>query len=218
MIKRSTVLIAGDHLMFRETWSFILQRDERFHVVAQCDFGQELEKALTRYTPAIVIVDINLPGNNSFEWIQSIVKRASFSKVIVISVISQPSFTRKLLQAGVMACLTKNSSSYEIYDAIQEVQLNRKYICKEVKNILSEQMMTTDEVDPQVILEKLSVKEREIIGHIIQGESSKEIAQLMNVTVKTVEVHRYNILKKSGMRNVAALVNFINSNQLLAAC
>jgi two-component system invasion response regulator UvrY len=218
MIKRSTVLIAGDHLMFRETWSYILQRDERFKVVAQCDFGHDLEKALILYSPSIVILDINLPGNNSLEWIQSVVKRTPASKVIVISVVTQPSFTRKLLHAGVMAYLTKNSSSSEIYDAITEIQQNRKYICKEVKNILSEQMMTTDQDDPQAVLEKLSAREREVIGHIVQGLSSKEIALYMNVAVKTVEVHRYNILRKSGMRNVAALVNFINSSQLLVTC
>lgn len=214
MIKRSTIFIAGDHKLFRETWSFILQGDERFSVLEHRDFGHDLEKTLAKSAPGIVLMDINHPDSNTLKWIQSVVRSSPSSKFIVISVITQPVYVRKLLQAGVMGYLTKNSSGLEIYDAMREVQLNHKYICKEIKEVLSNQMMSTEQ-EPQAALSKLSPKEKEIINNIVQGMSSREIAAAMNVSVKTVEVHRYNILKKSGMRNVAALVNYVNSNQVL---
>ena len=92
--------------------------------------------------------------------------------------------------------------------AISEVAQGNKYICHEVKAILSEQILEDNE-KPDINL--LSQREIEIIDLIKQGQSSKEIAQQLNITLKTVEVHRHNILKKLNLKNTAALVNFINN-------
>ena len=107
---------------------------------------------------------------------------------------------------------TKNSSREEMFKAIIEVQNGRKYICDEIKNILSEQVISGD--DQQGGLNSLSQREIEIIAFIKKGFSSKEIADTLSISVKTVEVHRYNILKKLNLKNAAALVNFINNSQL----
>jgi two-component system invasion response regulator UvrY len=93
-----------------------------------------------------------------------------------------------------------------------EIQGGKKYICDEIKNILSEQVISGDE--PNAGLNSLSQREIEIIAFIKKGNSSKEIADALNISVKTVEVHRYNILKKLNLKNAAALVNFINNSQL----
>jgi two-component system invasion response regulator UvrY len=99
-----------------------------------------------------------------------------------------------------------------MFKAILEIQAGKKYVCDEIKNILSEQVISGD--DPQTGLNSLSQREIEIISYIKKGNSSKEIADALNISVKTVEVHRYNILKKLNLKNAAALVNFINNSQL----
>jgi two-component system invasion response regulator UvrY len=99
-----------------------------------------------------------------------------------------------------------------MFKAILEIQAGKKYICDEIKNILSEQVISGD--DPQTGLNSLSQREIEIISYIKKGHSSKEIADALSISVKTVEVHRYNILKKLNLKNAAALVNFINNSQL----
>jgi two-component system invasion response regulator UvrY len=157
-------------------------------------------------------MDINLPGMNGIEATQLIRKYSPVSKILGVSLHTQPTYARKMIQKGAMGYVTKNSSREEMFKAIMEIQNGRKYICDEIKNILSEQVISGE--DNQNGLNSLSQREIEIIAFIKKGHSSKEIADSLNISVKTVEVHRYNILKKLNLKNAAALVNFINNSQL----
>lgn len=125
---------------------------------------------------------------------------------------TMPAYAKRMLQLGAMGYVTKNSSKEEMISAIVEVRAGKKYICEEVKNILAQQEL--DE-DPEVAdLNNLSRREIDIIKLIKEGLSSKEIAQQLDISLKTVEVHRYNVLKKLKLKNTAALVNFINAKGL----
>ena len=126
---------------------------------------------------------------------------------------NQPSYARKMLQAGAMGYVTKNSGKAEMFKAINEIHQGRKYVCQEIKNILSTQLV--DDEEDRMKIETLSLRELEIIRHVVKGSSSKQIAKELFIAVKTVEVHRYNILKKLKLRNAAALVNFINNHPML---
>jgi two-component system invasion response regulator UvrY len=207
-----SILIADDHTLVRETWSFILNTDPRFTVVAESGSGEEAVELAKKLRPQIVIMDINLPGINGIEATQQIRKYSPGTKVLGVSLHTQPTYARKMMQKGAMGYVTKNSSREEMFKAIMEIQNGKKYICDEIKNILSEQVIAGD--DPQAGLNSLSQREIEIISFIKKGFSSKEIADSLNISVKTVEVHRYNILKKLNLKNAAALVNFINNSQL----
>jgi two-component system invasion response regulator UvrY len=132
------------------------------------------------------------------------------AKVLGISLHTQPSYARKMMQAGAYGYVTKNSGKNEMFKAITEVYEGRKYVCAEIKNILSSHISGNDEEKNKI--ESLSLREIEIIKHIKDGSSSKEIAQALFISVKTIEVHRYNILKKLKLKNAAALVNFINNH------
>lgn len=207
-----TILIADDHTLVRETWSFILNTDPRFTVVAESGSGEEAVELAKQLRPNIVIMDINLPGINGIEATQQIRKFSPGSRILGVSLHTQPTYARKMMQKGAMGYVTKNSSREEMFKAILEIHAGKKYICDEIKNILSEQVISGDE--PQSGLNSLSQREIEIISYIKKGNSSKEIADLLSISVKTVEVHRYNILKKLNLKNAAALVNFINNSQL----
>lgn len=207
-----TILIADDHTLVRETWSFILNTDPRFNVIAESGSGEDAVEMAKKLRPNIVIMDINLPGINGIEATQQIRKFSPGSRILGVSLHTQPTYARKMMQKGAMGYVTKNSSREEMFKAILEIQSGKKYICDEIKNILSEQVISGD--DPQTGLNSLSQREIEIISYIKKGNSSKEIADALNISVKTVEVHRYNILKKLNLKNAAALVNFINNSQL----
>ena len=207
-----TILIADDHTLVRETWSFILNTDPRFSVIAESGSGEEAVELAKKLRPNIVIMDINLPGINGIEATQQIRKFSPGSRILGVSLHTQPTYARKMMQKGAMGYVTKNSSREEMFKAILEIQAGKKYICDEIKNILSEQVISGD--DPQTGLNSLSQREIEIISYIKKGDSSKEIADSLSISVKTVEVHRYNILKKLNLKNAAALVNFINNSQL----
>ena len=210
-MEKITILIADDHMLVRETWSFILNTDERFNVVGETGSGEEAVELSKQLRPDIVIMDINLPGMNGIEATQLIRKFSPASKVLGVSLHTQPTYARKMIQKGALGYVTKNSSREEMFKAIIEVSEGRRYICEEIKNILSEQVMGGDD---QQGVNSLSQRELEIIRYIKQGFSSKEIAETLDISVKTVEVHRYNVLKKLGLKNAAALVNYINNSSL----
>ena len=211
-MNKTTILIADDHTLVRETWSFILNTHPGFEVVGECGSAEEAIELARTLRPHVVIMDINLPGMNGIEATQLIRKYSPASKVLGVSLHTQPTYARKMIQKGAMGYVTKNSSREEMFRAIKEVQEGKKYICQEIKNILSEQMLSGEESEGGI--NSLSARELEIIARIQKGDSSKEIAEALHISVKTVEVHRYNILHKLKLKNTAALINFINKSQL----
>ena len=133
-MEKISILIADDHKLIRETWSFILNNDSRFVVVAECcDSEQAVEMARTK-KPQIVLMDINMTPISGFEATEKIRKVSPGSKVIGVSMHSQPAYAKKMLQIGARGYVTKNSSKEEMITAILEVHAGNKYICDEIKN------------------------------------------------------------------------------------
>jgi len=209
-MEKITILIADDHKLIRETWTYILNTDERFEVVAECGDAEQAVELAKELTPDIVLMDINMAPFNGFEATEKIRKVSPESKIIGVSMHSQPAYAKKMLQVGARGYVTKNSSKEEMFTAISEVFRGNKYVCDEIKTIISDQLLDDNHDIPSI--NSLTEREMQIIHHIREGHSSKEIASQLDISLKTVEVHRHNILKKLKLKNSASLVNFINSS------
>jgi DNA-binding NarL/FixJ family response regulator len=209
-MEQITILITDDHKLIRQAWVAIINNDERFHVLAECGSAEEAIELAKQLRPDVVIMDINLPGISGIDVIPVIRKFSPGSKILGISMHTQPTYARKMIKNGAMGYVTKNSSRQEMFQAIVDIHNGRKYICNEIKNICWEQ----SETEHPSGVNSLSKREIEIIRHIGYGNSSKEIAELLKISAKTVEVHRYNILKKLNLKNAASLVNFIHQSEL----
>ncbi|MEP7257149.1 MAG: response regulator transcription factor [Flavitalea sp.] len=207
-----SVMIVDDHTLIRETWSFLLGRNENFEVIAEVGDGQTAIDTARDKRPQIVLLDINMSPMNGFDILKMIRKQSPGSKVIAVSMHSQPAYAKKMLRLGAKGYVTKNSPRQEMLDAMVEVEKGNIYICQEVKNILSDQMLGEEENTAG--LNQLSEREIEVINQIRDGLSSKEIADKLTISIKTVEVHRHNILKKLKVKNTASLINYINSSGL----
>ncbi len=207
-----SILLVDDHKLIRESWSFILNSDRRFEVIGETSNAEEAVEIAKTLKPRIVLMDINMSPVNGFETTKLVRKVSPTSKIIGISMHTMPAYARKMLQMGAVGYVTKNSSKDELLSAIIEVNDGKKYICEEVKNILAQQELEDDGIKTDLNL--LSKRELDIVKLIREGLSSKEIAVRLDISLKTVEVHRYNILKKLNLKNTAALVNFINSHGL----
>jgi two-component system invasion response regulator UvrY len=200
------LFIVDDHTLLREAFKMTLASHPYFLVIGEAGDGEKAVELVPRLRPDVITMDINLPGINGIETTKQIRRMLPGAKVLGISLHTQPSYVRKMMKAGAYGYVTKNSSKNEMFKAITEVYEGRKYVCAEIKNILSSHITGEDE---QAKIESLSLREIEVIKHIKDGRSSKEIAQTLFISVKTIEVHRYNILKKLKLKNAAALVNFI---------
>ncbi len=208
-MKKVSIMIVDDHTLIRETWSFLLGKNENFDVVAECGDGERAIELARDKRPDVVLLDINMAPMSGFDVLKQIRKFSPGSKIIGVSMHSQPAYAKKMLRLGAKGYVTKNSPRQEMLEAIAEVSNNNVYICQEVKNILSDQMLNGDQVNPDI--NNLSDREMQIVRALKEGLSSKEIASELNISLKTVEVHRHNILKKLKLKNTVSLINFINS-------
>jgi len=211
--KEITILITDDHVLIREIWTLILNSDPKFRVVAECSSSEEAVEKAKLLQPDIVIMDINLPGMNGMDGTEQIRKYSPGSKILGVSMHSQPTYARKMMKKGASGYLTKNSSKEEMFKAILEVNAGKKYICTEIRNILSSQLMNEGKANGGI--NALSEREIECIDYIMKGYSSKGIANELCIAPKTVETHRRNIFKKLNLKNAASLVHFINHNQVI---
>jgi len=211
-MEKITILLVDDHKLIRDSWAFILNSDPHFLVVGETSSGQEAIEIAKDQKPAIILMDVNMTPINGFDATRQIHKISPESKVIAVSMHTMPAYAKRMIQVGAKGYVTKNSSKDELITAILEVYSGKKYICNEVKNILAEQEL--DQTGVEANLNNLSQRELDIIRLIKEGRSSREIAENMEISLKTVEVHRYNILKKLKLKNSAALVNFMNAKGL----
>ena len=209
-MNKITILIADDHKLIRETWAVILNSDPRFQVIAACGNAEEAVELARTKNPNVILMDINMTPVSGFEATQQIRKILPASKIIGVSMHSQPAYANKMLQIDARGYVTKNSSKEEMVNAILEVNDGKKYICDEIRNIISDQLLD-DKENTGPNINTLTEREIQIINLIKEGLSSKEIALDLNISLKTVEVHRHNILKKLKLKNSASLVNFINT-------
>ncbi|MGH2553932.1 MAG: response regulator [Chitinophagaceae bacterium] len=212
-MEKITILLVDDHKLIRDSWSFILNNDPRFHVIGESSNGDDAIRLTKIGKPQVVLMDVNMNPVNGFDATKQIRKICPGSKVIGISMYCMPAYAKRMLQLGAMGYVTKNSSKDEMFEAIVEVNKGKKYVCEEVKNILARQELEDDNVS-HPDMNDLSHRELDIVHLIKDGLSSKEIASQLDISLKTVEVHRYNILKKLNMKNTASLVNYINAQGL----
>lgn len=209
-MEKITILLVDDHRLIRDSWSHVLNMEPRFQVVGSASTGEEALALAKEKRPRVILMDINMTPVNGFDITKAIRKQSPGSRIIGVSMHAIPVYAKKMFQAGAIGYVTKNSSREELITAILEVDAGKKYICEEVKTILAEQQM--EETTRQSDINNLSKRELDVAKLIKEGMSSKEIALQLGISLKTVEVHRYNILKKLHLKNTASLVNFINTN------
>jgi len=204
MTQAITILIADDHKLIRETWTFLLNSDPRFQVIADTGNPDEVAQLVLIHEPDVVLLDINMGPVDGFEVARQIQEIRPETQIIAITMFSQPAIAKKMMKTGASAYVTKQSGKDEMIRAILEVMEGHKYVCDEIRNLLAEQMMT-EKAAPS--FNDLSQRELEIVSYIKKGLSLKEIGIKLNIATKTIEVHRYNILKKLRLKNTAELIN-----------
>jgi DNA-binding NarL/FixJ family response regulator len=207
-----SILIADDHKLIRETWTFILNGDPRFKVIGSCSTSDEAVKMSGQLQPEVVLMDINMAPFSGIEATRRIREVSPESRIIGVTMHSQPAYARKMLQLGASGYVTKNSSREEMINAILEVSNGNKFICEEIKELISE---ASEDPSTLSAINLLTEREMDVINLIKQGSSSKDISLKLEISIKTVEVHRHNILKKLKLKNAASLIHFMNSSTTL---
>jgi DNA-binding NarL/FixJ family response regulator len=201
-----SILLADDHSLIRHFFKLSLESDERFQVVAETESGEGAVMLCRFHQPDIVLMDISMVGMDGIRATKHIVKSSPGSKVLCVSSHCDPYTIKKMMQHGAWGYLTKTSSKDEMIRGIIEVHAGRQFICGEA----NQSLQNKDDNKNMPSIQVLSERELEVCTLVQAGNTSKEIATKLSISVHTVETHRQNILKKLELKNTATLINFLS--------
>jgi DNA-binding NarL/FixJ family response regulator len=209
-MKNIRTIIVDDHRLVREMWNALFANHPVVKVVGESGELNEAIELIRILKPDLVLLDINLAQSSGFDAVPLIRKFSPVTRIIAVSMHNQPAYAKKMFKLGVKGYVTKNSTRQEMLAAVEEVMNGGTYVCAEIKEGLSGQMLC-DTPDSSAV-KALTMREIDVIKLTREGLSSKEIADRLNISMRTVEVHRYNVLKKLKVKNTAALIQLINTS------
>ncbi|OFW10327.1 MAG: DNA-binding response regulator [Acidobacteria bacterium RIFCSPLOWO2_02_FULL_59_13] len=196
------ILLADDHRIVRQGLRRILEEHPQMEVVAEASDGREAVQLALEKKPDVVVMDIGMPHLNGMEAARQILRRLPATKILVLSMYSDESYVVQVLEAGAKGYLLKDSADAELVEAVQAVSNGKSFFSPLISRILlDEYVRQLQEKKITDRYELLTEREREILQLIAEGQTSREIAELLNVSVSTVDTHRGHIMEKLDLHN-----------------
>ena len=201
------ILIADDHQLFREGLINLLADSSEIEIVAHAEDGKDaVEKAII-YNPDIVIMDIGMPVLTGIEATALLKSKRPNIKVIALSMHSDKHYVKSALEAGATGYLFKNCTYSQLIEAIETVNAGKKYLSEKITEVLIDDYLDkADSVDNA--LENLTEREMDVLKHIAEGKSTREISEQLFVSVKTVGTHKQHILKKLNLKTNVDIIKY----------
>lgn len=209
-----TILLADDHVLVAQGIQKLLEPE--FQLVKIVPDGRALLKAVEECSPDVIIVDISLPLLNGLDASRQILKHNAAIKIIVLTMHSEASFVTEALRIGVSGYVLKQSVGSELLQALKEVLNGNTFVSPIVAEGLHSHDDETTEEPSAGFAHALSLRQREVLQLVAEGKSIKEVAAVLNVSIKTVEFHKTRIMRQLGMRSAAQLTKYAIANGLIA--
>jgi DNA-binding NarL/FixJ family response regulator len=208
------ILLADDHGMMRDGLQAVLELQPDLRVVAAVADGNEAVEAARKFKPQIAVLDIGMPGLNGIDAAKRIGEVSPDTRILMLSMHSSSEYVYRALQAGTRAYLLKESAGSRLVEAVRAVHAGRRYLDDRIKEtVIAGYLSDERHASP---LESLSARERSVLHLIVQGRSNGEMAQLLCLSVKTVETYRSRLMHKLGVDGVVGLVKFALAHGLAA--
>lgn len=197
------VVLADDHVLVRQSLKSLLER-EGFQVVGEASDGQEALRCVESLQPNIAVMDISMPILNGIEAARALSLRSSSTKTILLTQHDEDQYVSEALEAGVKGYVLKNQAVSDLVQAIQQVSRGHVYLSPGVSRAVMEAYRSKSERagDP------LSARERQVLQLIAEGKSTRDVASLLGISVKTAESHRTRLMQKLDIHETASLVRY----------
>ncbi|MBT3312231.1 MAG: response regulator transcription factor [Desulfobacterales bacterium] len=217
MKKPYRIVIAEDHRILREGLKSILSSNEDIEVVGEADDGLEAIKCTEKLKPDLVLLDISMPNMNGLDAIIEIKSRCPDTKVMVLTMHKADEYIFQSLKSGANGYLLKDATREELILAVKNVLQGMTYISPGVsEKLVSGYLEGRKPLIPEPAWNSLTHRERQILKLIAEGNKNREIGDYLCISVKTVEKHRSNLMKKLDLHNAAELTAFAAEKGLLA--
>ncbi|PYO40044.1 MAG: DNA-binding response regulator [Gemmatimonadetes bacterium] len=208
------VLLADDHALFRSGLRALLKGFPDMMVVAEASNGHEALRLAKEQRPDVVLMDISMPDLNGLDAAAQIVRETPDVRVLVLSMHADEAYINRALKAGATGYLLKTASGPELELAIRAVARGDAYLGPRVAKHVIPDYLTRGVEAPDAV-ERLTLRQREILQLIAEGSTSKQIAQRLGLSVKTVERHRADLMKRLGIHDIAGLVRWAIAHGLV---
>ncbi len=202
------ILLADDHRIVREGLRSLFEKESDLLVVGEAQNGREAVRLATQLRPEVVVMDLSMPELNGIEAIRQILAKLPRTKVLALSMHSNKRFVVEALRAGAAGFLLKDSAFEELVRALRIVLENRSYLSPEVTGAVIDDVAHRVPAGPESAVLRLSDREREVLQLLAEGRSTREIAERLHVSGKTVDTHRQHIMKKLDLHSVAELTKY----------
>lgn len=206
-MKPIRVLLADDHTLVRAGFGALLQSLPDIQVVAEADDGREALRLIEEHQPDVVLMDIAMPGLNGLEAVARVTEEFPYVRVIILSVHANEEYVLRALRTGAAGYLLKNASAAELEFAISSATRGETYLSPAVSKHVAAYVQRVG-VETSFSLERLTPRQREVLQLIAEGHTTQEIARLLNVSVKTVEKHRMQLMERLDIHDIAGLVRY----------
>jgi DNA-binding NarL/FixJ family response regulator len=203
-----TILLVDDHTIVRQGLKALLNAEKNITILAEAQTGREAVELALQHRPMIVIMDLAMPRLNGCEATRQILKAVPNTKIIVLSTYGDDEHVQQALAAGAAAYLLKQTAAEDLIGAIAEVAKGNAYFSPAIAKRLREQTSPSEEGTEQTKAPdvELTQREAEVLQLIAEGYANKQIAGELNLSVKTVEKHRQQVMQKLDIHNIAGLV------------
>lgn len=193
----------------------LLEAEPGWKVVGEAANGQELLKKTQESKPDIVVLDIGMPLLNGLEASRRLNKLHPEVKILILSMHDSEQMARAVLEAGARGYVTKADTARDLVLAIEALRRNKTFFTSRVDQLVLDSFLQDGTSKSKTSAERLTSRQREIVQLLAEGKTSKEVATLLNVSIKTVETHRANIMKRIGCHSVSDLVVYAIRNDII---
>jgi len=197
------ILLADDHLIVRQGLKVLLER-EGFDVVGEACDGREAVRLAQELSPDIALLDLTMPLLNGVDAGRAILQTSPKTKVVLLTMHTENHYVLDALRAGIKGYVLKTKAAEELVQAIQEVSLGKLYLTPGVSEVVVQAYLAKSDLPP----EPLSLREREVLQLIAEGKTTKEVAVVLGISVKTAESHRTRMMEKLNVHETASLVRY----------
>lgn len=211
--RRIRILLADDHAIVRECLRSLLEKQPDMEIICEAEDGRSAVERTREMLPEVVIMDITMPNLNGIDATHQIINEFPQTKVISLSIHSNQRFVAEMLRAGATGCVLKECVPDELVQAIRTVTQGKTYLSPKITGVVIEDYVKCVTTVTESPLSNLTSRERQVLQLIAEGKSNKQIALELNVSIKTIEANRRQIMEKLNTNSIADLVKIaINEN------
>jgi two-component system response regulator NreC len=205
---RTKIILADDHKIIREGLRSLIEKQPDMEVIAEAQDGLMTVNLVQKLKPDVVIMDIGMPEMNGIDATTKITTEYKTVKVIALSMHSDRRFVMQMLKAGAAGYLLKDSAFEELVSAIHAVITKQHYLSQKITDVVVQEYLQNLPRNESTVFTVLTAREREVLQLIAEGKSTKQTASVLNVSVKTIETHRQQIMEKLDMHSIAQLTKY----------